>query len=122
LKEKTPFCGNFLSPVFSFEEGWSPCRLWRAECPTKKTVNLQNPPPEGGESSPLHACMHYDDGNQTAMLAFEYSLGRVFLIGTHPEIEEDSNRDEVTFGDELNDEGSEWYIMQKVVFWLLEEG
>ena len=46
---------------------------------------------------------------------------RVFLIGTHPEIEEDSNRDEVTFGGELNDEGSEWYIMQKVVFWLLEE-
>ena len=65
---------------------------------------------------------NYNEGNQTAMLAFEYSLGRVFLIGTHPEIEEDSDRDEVTFGDELNDEGSEWDIMQKVVFWLLEEG
>jgi len=60
----------------------------------------------------------YDGGNQTAILAFEYFQGRVFLIGTHPEIEEDSNRDEVTFGDEFNDEGSDWDMMQKAVFWL----
>lgn len=65
---------------------------------------------------------NYDDGNQTAIVAFEYHQGRAFLIGTHPEIEEDSYRDEVTFGDEFNDEGSEWDIMQKVVFWLIGEG
>lgn len=31
------------------------------------------------------------------MLALDYGLGRVFLIGTHPEIEEDSERDGVAF-------------------------
>jgi len=65
---------------------------------------------------------NYYKGNQTAILSFEYFQGRVFLIGTHPEIEEDSNRDEVTFGDEFNDEGSDWDMMQKAVFWLLEKG
>lgn len=63
----------------------------------------------------------YNEGNQTAILAFEYFQGRVFLIGTHPEIEEDSYRDEVTFGDEFNDEGSDWDIMQEAVLWLLGE-
>jgi glutamine amidotransferase-like uncharacterized protein len=64
----------------------------------------------------------YDKGNQTAIVAFEYFHGRVFLIGTHPEIEEDSNRDGVSFGDEFNDEGSDWGMMQKAVLWLLKEG
>jgi len=32
----------------------------------------------------------YDRVNQPTMMAFDYGLGRVFLIGTHPEIEEDS--------------------------------
>ncbi len=63
---------------------------------------------------------NYDKGNQTAIVAFEYFQGKVFLIGTHPEIEEDSNRDGVTFGDEFYDEGSDWDLMQKAVLWLMD--
>lgn len=63
----------------------------------------------------------YDKGNQPAMLAFDYGLGRVFLIGTHPEIEEDSERDEVTFADELDDQGSDWELMRKAVLWSLKK-
>jgi biotin--protein ligase len=64
---------------------------------------------------------NYDKGNQAAIVVFEYFQGRVFLMGAHPEIEEDSDRDKVIFADEFNDEGSEWDLMQKAVFWLLEE-
>lgn len=63
---------------------------------------------------------NYSKGNQTAMLAFQYYQGRVFLIGTHPEIEEDSDRDGVSFGDQFDDEGSEWHLMQKAVLWALK--
>jgi len=59
----------------------------------------------------------YDTTDQPVMLGFEYGLGRVFLIGTHPEIEEDSERDGVTFGDELDDQGSDWQLMQNAVDW-----
>lgn len=59
----------------------------------------------------------YDKVNQPMMLAFDYGLGRVFLIGTHPEIEEDSERDGVIFADELDDRGSDWELMRKAVFW-----
>ena len=62
----------------------------------------------------------YDNGNQPAMLAFEYDLGRVFLIGTHPEIEEDDDRDGVDWGDELDDNGSDWELMKNAAFWCLE--
>lgn len=62
---------------------------------------------------------NYNEGNRTAMLAFEQGDGKVFLIGTHPEIEEDSGRDGVSFGDEFNDQGSEWELMQKAVLWCL---
>jgi glutamine amidotransferase-like uncharacterized protein len=59
--------------------------------------------------------------NQPAIVAFEYEKGRVFLIGTHPEIEEDSDRDSVTFGDELDDNGSEWNLMREATRWCLKK-
>jgi len=63
----------------------------------------------------------YDRGNQPAMLIFDYGFGRVFLIGTHPEIEEDSERDGVAFADELDDQGSDWELMKKAVLWCLRK-
>ena len=61
----------------------------------------------------------YDSSIHAAMVALEYGEGRVFLSGTHPEIEEDSDRDSVQFGDELDDQGSDWELMRKVVQWCL---
>ncbi len=63
----------------------------------------------------------YESVNQPAMLAFDYGLGRVFLIGTHPEMEEDSDRDGVDVFDELDDQGSDWELMRKAVLWCLNE-
>ena len=63
----------------------------------------------------------YNSGNQPSMIALNYGLGRVFLIGTHPEIEEDNNRDGVTFADELDDQGSDWDLMKKAVVWCLND-
>ena len=63
----------------------------------------------------------YDIGNQPAMVAFDYGIGRVFLIGTHPEFEEDSNRDGTDFADSLDDKGSDWDLMKKAVLWCLKK-
>ena len=46
---------------------------------------------------------------------------RLPLVGTHPEVEEDSERDGVAFGDELDDEGSDWELMEKAVLWCLRK-
>jgi len=62
----------------------------------------------------------YDGGDKAMMLAFNYGQGRVFLIGTHPELEEDSNRDGVDFADELDDQGSDWELMRKAVLWMMK--
>ncbi len=59
----------------------------------------------------------YDIGGEPAMVAFQYGEGRVFIIGTHPEFEEDSERDGVSFGDDLDDRGSDWDLMQRAVHW-----
>jgi glutamine amidotransferase-like uncharacterized protein len=63
----------------------------------------------------------YEIGNQPAMLAFDYGRGRVFLIGLHPEIEEDSDRDGVTFGDSFDDQGSDWELMRRAMLWCLRD-
>jgi glutamine amidotransferase-like uncharacterized protein len=63
----------------------------------------------------------YDILDQPAMITFEYGEGRVFIVGVHPELEEDSERDGVNFGDEFNDRGSDWNIMRKATFWCLGE-
>lgn len=57
---------------------------------------------------------------QAAMIAFEYGSGRVVLSGPHPEIEEDSDRDGVTLTDEatLDDQGSDWDLVAKLLAWL----
>jgi glutamine amidotransferase-like uncharacterized protein len=73
------------------------------------------------DSTNLKILGRYDTGNQPMMLAVEYGQGRAFLIGTHPEIEEDSDRDGVTFADELNDEGSDWEFMKNAARWCLKE-
>ncbi|MEW6113492.1 MAG: BPL-N domain-containing protein, partial [Thermodesulfobacteriota bacterium] len=54
-----------------------------------------------------------------AMIAFGYGLGRVFLVATHPEIEEDDDRDRVDFADELDDQGSDWGVVREAVLWIL---
>jgi biotin--protein ligase len=61
----------------------------------------------------------YDTIDQPAMLATEYGRGRVFLIGTHPEIEEDSDRDSVAECDELDDQGTDWELMRSAADWCL---
>ncbi len=75
----------------------------------------------------------YDVVNQPAMIAFDYGKGRVFIIGTHPEFEEDSDRDGVTLQDtvingvtylgedKLDDRGSDWDLMKKAVLWCLKK-
>ena len=54
-----------------------------------------------------------------AVINFTYGQGRVLLIGPHPEIEEDSDRDSTTFAQELDDQGSEWPWLWSAVDWLL---
>ncbi|MCK4421914.1 hypothetical protein KAW18_07675 [candidate division WOR-3 bacterium] len=75
-------------------------------------------------------------GDYSAMVAFNYGRGRVFIIGPHPEFEEDSDRDSVFLpdlpdtvindgtyrsDDELDDRGSDWGFMRKVALWCLQE-
>jgi glutamine amidotransferase-like uncharacterized protein len=61
----------------------------------------------------------YEIGNQPAMIAFEYGIGRVFIIGTHPEFEEDSDRDGIDFSDLYDDRGSDWDLMKNATLWCL---
>ena len=59
----------------------------------------------------------YDSGNHPVILAFEYGSGRVFIIGTHPEFEEDSDRDGFPPDSTLNDMGSDWELMENAARW-----
>lgn len=56
--------------------------------------------------------------NEPAMVAFEYGSGKVFLTGVHPEFEEESMLDGLTFDNHLYDSESEWPLMQNVLTWL----
>jgi glutamine amidotransferase-like uncharacterized protein len=59
-------------------------------------------------------------GEEAMMAALEYEQGRVFLVATHPEIEEDDPRDGTGAADELDDQGSDWDLMKQAVRWVLE--
>lgn len=57
--------------------------------------------------------------NQLAIINFNYGNGRVLLISPHPEIEEDSDRDNTNVAQELNDNGSDWNFLWSATDWLL---
>jgi len=57
--------------------------------------------------------------NKLAIIKFTYGSGRVLLISPHPEIEEDSNRDNTDVASELNDNGSDWNFLWTATDWLL---
>ncbi len=54
-------------------------------------------------------------------IAFTYGLGRVILTGTHPEIDEDTDRDGTTFADSLNDVETDWNWLWTAMDWLLQK-
>lgn len=57
---------------------------------------------------------------QNAIITTNYGSGKVVLLSVHPEIEEDSDRDGVNFNSDeanLNDNGSDWDFMQKLLKW-----
>ena len=59
----------------------------------------------------------YATGGKACALAREFGKGRIFVIGTHPEIEEDSDRDGTTLGEDYDDVGSDWGLMKNAVRW-----
>ena len=61
--------------------------------------------------------------NTPGIIGFNYGLGRVLLVGPHPEIEEDSARDGTNFADELSDgpDGSDWPFLWTSMDWLLKQ-
>lgn len=81
-------------------------------------------------SSDVKILGRYSAVNKPAMIAFEYGGGKVFIIGAHPEIDEDSDRDGVVLEDttinnvrylgenQLDDKGSDWELMNNVVRWV----
>jgi glutamine amidotransferase-like uncharacterized protein len=69
----------------------------------------------------VHTLATFSVNGKSAMIAFEYNSGRVFLSGPHPEWEEDSQRDNSIWENEFDDQGSEWDMMMKVSLWLVED-
>lgn len=52
-----------------------------------------------------------------AALAVTYGSGRAFLIGTHPEIEEDDDRDGTADSEAFDDRGSDWPLLRTAILW-----
>ncbi|UCE11831.1 MAG: hypothetical protein JSW61_07835 [Candidatus Thorarchaeota archaeon] len=72
------------------------------------------------DPSEIEILATYDINDEAAMISFEYGQGRVFLSGPHPEWEEDSDRDNASWPDDFDDNGSEWNLMLSVSLWLTE--
>lgn len=57
------------------------------------------------------------------VIGINYGLGRAVLVGPHPEIEEDDDRDGTDFGSELSDgpDGSDWPMLWTMVDWVFQQ-
>jgi glutamine amidotransferase-like uncharacterized protein len=62
----------------------------------------------------------YPENDEAGMIVFRFGAGTVCLCTPHPEFEEGSDRDNAVFRDRLNDTDSEWDLVRKVSYWLVE--
>jgi glutamine amidotransferase-like uncharacterized protein len=62
----------------------------------------------------------FDITGGPAIVAYTYGVGRIVLTSPHPEWEEDSSRDHVSYFDYLNDYGSDWPLMKSATDWIFE--
>jgi len=104
----TPITMNTANPINQYE-------------PIKESIMYYGGdsyyPDEGQE---MHIIGTYDlYNNDPAAINFQYGQGRVVLFGPHPEIEEDSARDEVSFPDHLEDLGTDWNLLWTAMDWIL---
>jgi len=53
-----------------------------------------------------------------AVVVSEKGSGRVALVGSHPEIEENDVRDGSIWGQGLDDHGSDWSLLERLVAWV----
>lgn len=60
----------------------------------------------------------YADNELPVLVTSEHGKGRVVLVGVHPGIEEDSIRDGSTWGSELDEKGSDWPRLKRLIKWL----
>jgi len=63
----------------------------------------------------------YEIGGEPAIVASAYGQGRVVLTGPHPEWEEDSDRDDISYFDDFEDHGSDWDLMLSASLWCIGE-
>lgn len=64
---------------------------------------------------------HFEQNDGSAGIIFNLAFGRVGLLAFHPEIEEGDPRDGTSFGDDLLDPESEWFLVRTAVEWCLRE-
>jgi glutamine amidotransferase-like uncharacterized protein len=76
--------------------------------------------PNPYQQTTIHTIATYEYDGSAGMVAFEYENGSVFLSSPHPEFEENSNRDDTTSYDYLDDPDSEWGLLLRVSKWLVE--
>ncbi len=62
----------------------------------------------------------YNVTRTPAIVVLPYGEGRVFLIGPHAEVEEDSDRDGQDIESELSDEGSDWPLLLEAMKWITQ--
>lgn len=60
----------------------------------------------------------YAGNGLPAVVVSEKGSGRVALVGSHPEIEENDVRDGSMWGRRLDDRGSDWPMLERLVAWV----
>lgn len=124
------FHGNAIGPIDTLA-------VWPDYAMTKLSMNLNNsinqfepakeemlywggPVFEPAPGTKIDTLASYDGFyGRPAIVNFNYGKGRVLLIGPHPEIEEDNDRDSTNTAQELDDKGSDWNFLWTATDWVL---
>ena len=76
--------------------------------------------PDEDHVSEIINVSYWGDSDRLSQIAYKFGNGCVFLSGCHPELEEDSDRDNSDYFDHHEDPETDWPLMLPVSRWLVE--
>lgn len=116
------YAGKWTMNTFNFENENSILSSYKTIPYTEDIIYLGGPyfSTDKGSESKVTVLATFTDNGQSGIVAFQYGSGKVVLLGPHPEIKEDSDRNGVTLNgeDEMNDNGSDWELVGHLLSWL----
>ncbi len=120
IRDNFLFNGYAIGPINSIAP-WPTFALSKITTPDTLHILYYGGPYFKKDLQEFDSIANYSKISKSAIITFTLDSGKVLLCGVHPEIEENSDRDNTNFAQGLNDPETDWPFLKEMIDFLLDK-